>query len=74
MKKSVNELNPNDVIKIGNDWFRIRYFHYRNLEISIDLQRECDQLSPYCDSTCISISISKELNIKFEAKGAENNQ
>ncbi|MFP4864235.1 hypothetical protein ACLFLC_15140 [Providencia rettgeri] len=72
MNKSVSELNPNDVIKLGDNWFRCRYFYYHDNNVSIDLQRERDQLSPYHDSTCIKISINKDVGIKFEVKDAEN--
>ncbi|MEX6399242.1 hypothetical protein AB6E88_20035 [Providencia hangzhouensis] len=74
MNKSVSELNPNDVIKLGDSWFRCRYFYYHDNNVSIDLQRERDQLSPYYDSTCIKISINKDIVIKFEVKDAENDQ
>ena len=72
MNKSVSELKPNDIIKLGDNWFRCRYFYYHDNNISIDLQREGDQLSPYYDSTCIKISINKDVDIKFEVKDAEN--
>lgn len=68
MDKSINQLNPNDVIKIGDKWFRCRYFYYSDRETSIDLQRESDELSYYCDSTCIRISINKDIDIKFEVQ------
>ncbi|MBQ0438397.1 hypothetical protein [Providencia rettgeri] len=72
MNKWVSELKPNDIIKIGDNWFRCRYFYYHDNNTSIDLQRERDQLSPYYDSTCIRISINKDVGIKFEVKDAEN--
>ncbi|MEY0555067.1 hypothetical protein AB7334_02795 [Providencia rettgeri] len=72
MNKAVNELKPNDVIKVGDNWFRCRYFYYHDNNFSIDLQRERDQLSPYYDSTCIKISINKDVGIKFEVKDTEN--
>lgn len=72
MSKSVSELKPNDIIKLGDNWLRCRYFYYHDNNVSIDLQRERDQLSPYCDSTCIKISINKDVDIKFEVKDAEN--
>ncbi|MBX6952906.1 hypothetical protein EX227_23240 [Providencia rettgeri] len=72
MNKAVSELKPNDVIKVGDNWFRCRYFYYHNNNVSIDLQRELDQVSPYYDSTCIRISINKDVDIKFEVKDAEN--
>ncbi|EOE1544243.1 hypothetical protein ACJ9E6_002276 [Providencia rettgeri] len=72
MNKPVSELNPNDVIKLGDNWFRCRYFYYHNNNVSIDLQRELDQVSPYYDSKCIIISINKDVDIKFEVKDAEN--
>ena len=68
MSKPVSELKPNDIIKVGDNWFRCRYFYYRDQEVSIDLQRERDELSYYYDSTCIKISINKEVDIKFEVK------
>lgn len=74
MNKSVSELNPNDVIKFGDNWFRCRYFYYHDNNVSIDLQRERDQLSPYYDSTCIRMSINKDVDIKLEVKDTENNQ
>ncbi|MEY0553237.1 hypothetical protein AB7345_16415 [Providencia rettgeri] len=74
MNKSVRKLKPNDVIKLGDNWFRCRYFYYHDNNISIDLQRERDELSPYHDSTCIKISINKDVGIKFEVKDAENEQ
>lgn len=72
MNKSASELNSNDVIKLGDNWFRCRYFYYHDNNVSIDLQREHEQLSPYYDSTCIKISINKDVGIKFEVKDAEN--
>lgn len=72
MNKPVSELKPNDVIKLGDNWFRCRYFYYHDNNVSIDLQRELDQLSPYYDSTCIKISINKDVGIEFEVKDAEN--
>lgn len=72
MNKSVSELNPNDVIKVGDNWFRCRYFYYHDNNVSIDLQRERDALNPYYDRTCIKISINKDVAIKFEVKDAEN--
>ena len=74
MNKSVSELNPNDVIKVGDNWFRCRCFYYSDRCVDIDIQRECDELSYYCDSTCIKISINKDVDIKFEVKDVENNQ
>lgn len=68
MNKSASELNPNDVIKLGDNWFRCRYFYYHDNNVSIDPQRERDQLRPYYDSTCIRISINKDVDIKFEVK------
>ncbi|MCL0005403.1 hypothetical protein MKT60_000805 [Providencia rettgeri] len=72
MNKPVSELKPNDVIKLGDNWFRCRYFYYSGDNVSIDLQRESDKLSYYRDSTCIKISINKDVGIKFEVKDAEN--
>ena len=68
MNKPVSELKPNDVIKVGDNWFRCRYFYYSGSNVSIDLQRECDELSYYYDSTCVRISINKGIDIKFEVK------
>ncbi len=73
MNKPVSELNPNDIIKLGDNWFRCCYFYYSDRETSIDLQRERDQINPYCDSTCIKISINKDVGIKFEVKDSESN-
>lgn len=72
MNKSATELKPNEVIKVGDNWFRCRYFYYSDRETSIDLQRESDELSYYYDSTCIRISINKDVDIKFDVKDAEN--
>ncbi|MDD9338268.1 MAG: hypothetical protein PV362_01090 [Providencia heimbachae] len=74
MSKSVSELKPNDVIKLGDNWFRCRYFYYSDRGVDIDLQRERDELSYYYDSTCIKVSINKDVDIKFEVKDTENNQ
>ena len=68
MDKSVSELKPNDVIKIGDNWFRCRYFHFSGDNTSIDLQRERDELSYYYDSTCVRMSINKGVEIKFKVK------
>ncbi len=68
MNKPVSELKPNDVIKIGDNWLRCRYFYYSGDNVSIDLQRERDKLSYYYDSTCVRISINKNVDIKFEVK------
>ncbi|QPB12471.1 hypothetical protein [Providencia phage PSTCR8lys] len=68
MDKSVSELKPNDIIKVGDNWFRCRYFYYSDRNTDIDLQREYDKLSYYCDSTCIRISINKDVVIKFKVK------
>ncbi|ODQ06479.1 hypothetical protein [Shigella sp. FC1655] len=68
MDKSINQLNPNDVIKIGDKWYRIRYLRYWGNEASIDLQKEEDLLSYYHDKTCLRLSINKDSNIKFEVK------
>lgn len=68
MNKWVSELEPNDIIKLGDNWFRCRYFYYSDRETSIDIQRERDELSYYHDRTCIKISINKDVGIKFEVK------
>lgn len=72
MNKSVSELKPNDVIKVGDNWFRCRYFYYSDRRTDIDLQRERDELSYYYDSTCVRISINKDVEIKFEVKDTDN--
>lgn len=68
MDKSISQLNPNDVIKIGDKWYRIRYLRYYENETSIDLQKEEDLLSYYHDKTCLRLSINKDSNIEFEVK------
>ena len=72
MNKSISELTPNDVIRVGDNWYRIRYLRYLGFETSIDLQKEEDLLSYYHDKTCLRISINKDLDIKFNIKDAEN--
>ncbi|CDH33256.1 hypothetical protein [Xenorhabdus bovienii] len=66
--KSISELKPNDVINVLNGWYRVRKLRYSNNGTTIDLQREDDQLSPFCDMTCAHVSINKDLDIKFEVK------
>ncbi|PHM42397.1 hypothetical protein Xszus_02131 [Xenorhabdus szentirmaii] len=66
--KSISELIPNNVINILNGWYRVRYLQYNDRVTVIDLQHENDQLSPFCDMTCIHISINKDLDIHFEVK------
>ncbi|MBD2816834.1 hypothetical protein ID850_19395 [Xenorhabdus sp. Flor] len=66
--KSVSELAPNDVINVLNGWYRVRYLQYSDRKTTIDLWREDDQLSPFCDMTCAHISINKDLDIQFEVK------
>jgi len=62
-KRTASELKPNDVIELFGDWFRVRYLNYNRDETTIQLQREKDQLSPYCDMTCATVTVSDYLNI-----------
>ncbi len=62
-KRTASELKPNDVIELFGDWFRVRYLNYNRGETTIQLQREKDQLSPYCDLTCVRVTVSDDLNV-----------
>jgi hypothetical protein len=62
-KRTVSELKPNDVIELFDAWFRVRYINYNSGETRIQLQREEDQLSPYSDMTCATVTVSDDLNV-----------
>jgi hypothetical protein len=62
-KRTASELKPNDVIELFDTWFRVCYINYNRGETRIQLQREEDQLSPYCDMTCAMVTVSDDLNV-----------
>lgn len=67
-KRTVSELNPGDTISILNAWFRVRYMNYRPTETTVQLQREEDELSPFCDSTCLWVTVSNDTIAWFDVE------
>ncbi|AUZ66896.1 hypothetical protein C2U53_25355 [Citrobacter sp. CFNIH10] len=67
-KRVVSELNPNDVICVFGDWFRVRYLNYLGGNTTVQLQRETDKLSPFHDSTCMSFTVNSDLTVWIEVE------
>lgn len=63
------DLKPNDVIELFGSPYRVRYIRYTSYDISLDLQCKEDPLSPYNDTTCIHLTVSKELLVNVEVVG-----
>lgn len=68
VKRTVEQLKPNDVLFVLNGWYRVRYWDNHGFAINVQLQREEDQLSYYYDSTCMHISVNKTLNALFDVE------
>ncbi|MEX9786037.1 MULTISPECIES: HD domain-containing protein [Providencia] len=68
VKRTVEQLQPNDVLFVLNGWYRVRYLDFHGFSINVQLQREEDQLSYYYDSTCMHISVNKTLNALFDVE------
>ncbi|EPG3568351.1 HD domain-containing protein [Providencia rettgeri] len=68
VKRTVEQLQPNDVLFVLNGWYRVRYLDFHGFSINVQLQREEDQLSYYYDSTCMHISVNKSLNALFDVE------
>lgn len=67
-KRTASELNPGDVISILGSWFRVRYLNYGTTGIIVQLQREEDELSPFCDRTCLWVTVSNETTAWFDVE------
>lgn len=59
--KSVHDVRPNDVINFMGGKFRVRYIRYTSGEVTFDLQKAEHPISPYCDHTCLRLSVMKSM-------------
>lgn len=68
VKRTADQLKPNNVLFVLNGWYRVRYLNYNGGSVNVQVQREEDELSYYCDSTCMHISVNNDLNALFDVE------
>lgn len=66
--RTPRELKPNDVITVFGDQFRVRYLNYHGGQTTIQLQRKADALSPYQDTTCLTVTVNNDLTVWIETE------
>ena len=63
VKRKVSELNPGDIVHVLGEWYLVRYLNYHGTRTSIQLQEESKPLSPFLDSTCMSLTVDNDLPV-----------
>lgn len=62
---------PNDVVPVGNDYFRVRYVTYHGDNTTLYLQREAEQLSPFTQNDVIYLSVANSVPLTIAVKASQ---
>ncbi|MGP9420087.1 hypothetical protein ACT3RT_13985 [Ewingella sp. AOP9-I1-14] len=66
--KPFKEVVPNDVVPVGNEWFRVRYITRHGNSTSLHLQRENEKLHPLRQNDVIHLSVDNIVPLMIVVK------
>lgn len=69
--KPFKDVAPNDVVPVGNDYFRVRYVTHQSDDTTLHLQREAEQLSPFTQNDVIFLSVANSVPLMIAVKAAQ---
>ena len=68
-QKPFKDIAPNDVVPVGQDWFRVRYITRHGDSTSVHLQREVEKLHPLKQNDVIHLSVENAVPLFIAVKG-----
>jgi len=70
-EKPFKDVAPNDVVPVGNDFFRVRYITRHGDDTTLHLQREAEKLSPYTQNDVIHLSVANAVSLMTKVKAGQ---
>ena len=68
IEKPFKDVAPNDVVPVGNDFFRVRYITRHGESTTLHLQREAEKLHPLRQNDVIRLSVENVVPLTIAVK------
>lgn len=68
IEKPFKDVAPNDVVPVGNDYFRVRYITRHGDSTTLHLQREAEKLHPLRQNDVIHLSVENVVPLTIAVK------
>ena len=63
VRRKASALKPGDLVQMFGKWYWVRYLNYYGTATAIQFQEESKPLSAFCDSTCMTLTVSNGLPV-----------